>query len=96
MQNITLESVIHRSSEVMASHIDEDLVMMNIDRGQYYALDEIGADIWARLEQPTQVQDLCQQLQRQYSVNPVTCEADVLALLNDMYENDLLSLVSSK
>ena len=96
MQNITLESVIHRSSEVMASHIDEDLVMMNIDRGQYYALDEIGADIWARLEQPTQVQDLCQQLQRQYSVNPMTCEADVLALLNDMYENDLLSLVSSK
>jgi predicted aldo/keto reductase-like oxidoreductase len=95
MQNITLESVIHRSSEVMASHIDEDLVMMNIDRGQYYALDEIGADIWARLEQPTQVQDLCQQLQRQYSVNPVTCEADVLALLNDMYENDLLSLISS-
>jgi hypothetical protein len=96
MQNITLESVIHRSREVMASHIDEDLVMMNIDRGQYYALDEIGADIWARLEQPTQVQDLCQQLQRQYSVNPMTCEADVLALLNDMYENDLLSLVSRK
>ncbi|MBI1299807.1 lasso peptide biosynthesis PqqD family chaperone [bacterium] len=93
MQNITLESVIHRSSDVMASHIDEDLVMMNIDRGQYYALDEIGADIWARLEEPTQVQDLCHQLQRQYRVNPMTCEADVLALLNDMYENDLLSLV---
>ncbi|MBI1298544.1 PqqD family peptide modification chaperone [bacterium] len=46
-----------------------------------------------RLEQPTQVQDLCHQLQRQYRVNPMTCEADVLALLNDMYENDLLSLV---
>lgn len=90
MSDITLESVVRRSGDVMASQVDNELVMMDIERGMYYALNPVGAEIWARLAEPQQVADLCAQLQQEYAVDRATCEADVLAVLNDMAENGLL------
>lgn len=90
MRNITLESVVRRSSDVMASQVDNELVMMDIERGMYYALNPVGADLWERLAEPQQVADLCAQLMQQYDVDQATCEADVLAVLNDMAESGLL------
>jgi len=90
MSEITLESVVRRSSDVLASPVDDELVMMDIERGMYYALGAVGADIWERLAEPMKVADLCAQLQQEYDVTPAICEADVLAVLNDMAENGLL------
>lgn len=90
MSNITLESVVRRSSDVMVSQVDNELVMMDIERGMYYALNPVGADIWERLAEPQQVANLCARLQQDYAVDRATCEADVLAVLNDMAENGLL------
>jgi len=75
----------------MASPVDNELVMMDIERGMYYALNPVGSDIWERLAEPQKVADLCAQLQRVYVVDRATCEADVLAVLNDMAENGLLA-----
>lgn len=93
MSKITLETTVVRSSEVMASPVDHELVMMDIDAGAYYSLNRVGADIWNRLAEPLAVADLCTQLMQQYDVDQTTCEADVLALLNDMAENGLLRQV---
>ena len=90
MNSISLESVVRRSSDVMASQVDNELVMMDVERGMYYALNPVGADIWERLTEPQTVADLCAQLVQQYEVDRATCEADVLAVLNDMAGNGLL------
>ena len=90
MGDITLESVVRRAREVVANPVDNELVMMDIERGAYYALNAIGADIWERLAEPIQVADLCAQLQQEYNMALADCEADVLALLNDMATHGLL------
>ena len=90
MRDITLESIVRRSSDVMASQVDNELVMMDIEHGMYYALNPVGADIWNRLAEPQKVADLCAQLQGEYDVDQATCEADVLAVLNDMAGEGLL------
>lgn len=91
MNSISLESIVRRSSDVMASQVDNELVMMDVERGMYYALNPVGADIWERLAEPQTVADICAQLTQQYDVDQATCEADVLAVLNDMAENGLLA-----
>ena len=90
MCEITLNSVISRSSGVLASRVEEELVMMDIEQGMYYALNGVGNDIWERLAEPLRVADLCTQLQQKYAVEPAVCEADVLALLGEMAEHGLL------
>ena len=91
MSEITLNSTVVRSSDVMASPVDNELVMMDMERGAYYSLDRVGADIWNRLAAPLAVVDLCAQLMAQYDVDQATCEADVLAVLNEMAGNGLLA-----
>ena len=93
MNEITLEATVVRSNDVLASPVDNDLVMIDLERGMYYALNAIGADIWERLAQPVAVADLCDQLMQKYEVDRETCQADVLAVLNEMAANGLLAKV---
>ena len=90
---IYLESVVCRSSNILASRIEQDLVMMDIDQGMYYSLNPVGHDIWENLVEPLKVSDLCTQLQKEYAVDAAVCEADVLALLNDMASKGLIQLL---
>lgn len=91
MDEITLEATVVRCSDVIASPVDHELVMMDLERGMYYALNAVGADIWERLAQPIAVADLCSQLMQKYEVDRETCQADVLAVLNEMAANGLLA-----
>ena len=91
MREITLDATVVRAEDIMASPVDKELVMMSLERGMYYSLDPIGADIWERLAQPVAVADLCSQLMQKYEVDRETCEADVLAVLNDMAADGLLT-----
>lgn len=78
MREITLKSVVRRSSDVLASPVHDELVMMDVERGMYYALDGVGSDIWGRQAQSVRVADLCAQLQQKYAVEPAAREADAL------------------
>jgi len=84
MPTITSSSTIVRSDSILSSPVDSEIVMIDLQRGSYYGLDAVGADIWNRLAAPTRVAELCESLVREYDVDPATCEQDVLALLDDM------------
>ena len=90
MRDITLETVLRRSPDVLSSPVENELVMMDIERGMYYSLNAVGIDIWDRLAEPMQVVDLCAQLQQVYAVDRAACEADVLAILSDMASSGLV------
>ena len=87
---ITLNTTLVRSDNILASPVENALVMMDIEGGQYFSLDEIGTAIWERLAAPIQVGDLCAYLTQTYEVLPEVCERDVLALLNDMAGSGLV------
>lgn len=91
MNTITLDATVVRSSDIMSSPVDDELVMIDMERGLYYSLDRVGADIWSRLATPQTVTALCTHLLQRYEVDRATCEADVLAVLNEMAANGLLS-----
>jgi len=93
MNEITLGATVVRSNDVLVSPVDDELVMMDLERGMYYALNATGADIWARLAQPVAVADLCDQLMQKYEVDRATCQADVLTVLNEMAANGLLAKI---
>lgn len=94
MNPINLNTTVVRSTHILASPVDNALVMLDIEGGHYFSLDPIGADIWERLAEPISVADLCAQLVQVYEVEPNVCEADVLAVLNDMAADNLVSVPS--
>lgn len=93
MNPINLNTTVVRSTHILASPVDNALVMLDVEGGHYFSLDPIGADIWERLTEPVQVADLCAQLGQTYDVAATVCHNDVLNLLNDMSTDKLLVIV---
>jgi len=92
-QFLTANSRVMRSDQIMGSKMDNQLVMIDLESGNYFSLNAIAAEIWERLVEPIQVLDLCAALHERYVVSEERCLREVLALLGQMYEKNLLRLV---
>ena len=63
---------------------------MSIASGKYYGLDPIAEKIWNLLAKPRRAGEICDWLQERYQVEREQCEADVLALLQQMLREKLI------
>jgi hypothetical protein len=87
---IARTAVLRRTDEHVSAPLEESLVMMDIDAGKYYLLDDVAAFVWERLAQPTPVDALVGELCGRYDVTPERCEADVLPFLTQLHEKGLV------
>ena len=65
---------------VALTDLDDTIVMMDVDEGQYYELDPVGARIWGLLETGRSA-DICDTLAAEFAVDPDTCRRDTLEFL---------------
>lgn len=89
---VTLTTTIIRSPDCLAAKVDEELVLMSVERGLYLALDNIGSDIWQRIAEPCTIGDLCTALQIDYEAPRAAIEADVLELLATLAESGVVEV----
>jgi len=87
------DAVVVRASELESAAVDDDLVILNPDRNDYVALDAIGRRIWERLERPQPVRSLCAQLGEEFDGDPNQIAADVIAFLDELQGDGLISVV---
>ena len=87
---IAEKTVISRSPSVLVAEVDGEIVMMSIEKGRYFGLDDIGSDIWKRIEQPCSFAALVEALADDYDADRATIKADVTALLAQMAEQDVV------
>jgi len=89
-KGISIEDVVSWADGIVASDIDDEKVMMCIEKGQYYKLDPVGRRVWDMIETPVKVSDLISALLTKYDVDRETCEHDVLAFLEELHEGGIL------
>jgi hypothetical protein len=90
MTDLTLDTTVSRTDENLSSTLAEEEVVLNLENGIYYGLNDVGARVWALLETTDTPRKICDALQEEYEVERATLEADVLALLADMEEGGLI------
>lgn len=91
-KEITTNTVISQIEEIVTTDIDGETVMMSIENGEYYGLDDIGSRIWELIEHPVKVSDLIDTLLERFDVDRETCEIDVLKFLNELNEDRILEV----
>ncbi|HQH42040.1 MAG TPA: lasso peptide biosynthesis PqqD family chaperone [Bacteroidales bacterium] len=79
-----------RNPDLIFSDMDGETVMMSIQNGEYYGLDEVGSRIWQLLENPESAETLTQKLIEEYEVPQETCLSDVMEFLNILAEKQLI------
>ncbi len=91
---VTIDTVLVRTDHCLSSEVGDELVMMDVESGQYFSLDAIGCDIWNRLERQVRVGDLCAALEQAYAAPLEVITADVLRLLDRMAGEGLVKVVA--
>jgi hypothetical protein len=90
MPDIDPAKMVQRTEDQVSSDLDGETVLMSIQNGKYYGMDSIGSRIWALIEEPRQIQDLCDILAREYEVDPEQCKRDVFAFLEKLSTTNLV------
>jgi hypothetical protein len=92
MSRITTETIISRRKDgLLVSELGNEMVMMDIESGNYIGLNETGRVIWELIDQPLKVNDLIMQLLNRYEIGYEECSRDTLDYLNKMDEQKILS-----
>ena len=89
---ITELTRISRNSTVLTAQVDTEIVMMSIEQGRYFGLDDIGSDIWRRIDPPCSFGDLVDGLAEDYNVDRAIIVTDVRRLLDQMVEHNIVTL----
>jgi len=92
---ITLDSVLSQPAEQLATEVDGEVLMMNIESGNYFGLNEVASFIWRQLETPMSARALCAAIAGEFDVPSEQCEADTLAFLDGMVKDGLLQQVDA-
>ena len=90
---INNSSIITKTSDIITSKMDDELLMMSMKNNAYYGLNSVGRDIWELLESTQTLDSLCEALMKKYSVSLELCHDNVTALINRLEEKGLVQIV---
>lgn len=83
MNEFTQTALFVRSNDLLASDMDGDVVMMSIERGEYFGLNVVGARIWQALSKAVTVSEIATAICAEFEVAQDQCERDVQEFLKD-------------
>ena len=87
---LTEKTMLKANPEIIYSPIDDEVVMMNIDSGAYFGLDNIASVIWHKMDAPISYANVIESLLDEYDVDVATCKSEVSALIDKMIEEELV------
>ena len=83
-----------RNKEIITGQIQDEIVMMDIESGEYYSLNSVATRIWELLENEMNMQDLCNALLNEYDVEKEQCHKEAKEHLGKLIELKLVSKIS--
>jgi hypothetical protein len=84
------DSKLRRRDRVLAQRAAGQVVLLDLDGGQYYALDEVSGRIWDLCDGSRDVSAVVSEICRDYDAPAESVEEDVLAFLGEMVEEKLV------
>lgn len=82
-----------KGANIVHDIIDGEVVIINLDNGNYYSLDGAGADIWQGITEGCSLREITGRLLSHYAGDPQTIEAAVRGLAAEL-EMEALVVVS--
>lgn len=90
--NISLDTIVKRNQHIDTTDINGDKAMMNLEKGMYYALNDIGSRIWDLIGETTKVRDIIDNLLEEYDIEDVQCILEVKDYLDVLSKEELIVL----
>lgn len=92
--NLDPNTEVKLASNLLASNVSGEAVILSPKSGVYYGLNKTGASIWNWLQQPKKVAELRELLLAEYEVTPERCDRDLQEILQQLLDNELIEVVN--
>lgn len=87
---ISLDTIINKNLDIDDTDLDGEKVMMNLDKGEYFMMNEVGSRIWEIITEPMNVKGIIDALRSEYEVDEETCKDTVIDFLGRLNNADLI------
>ena len=79
-----------RNEQIIDGELDDNQVMMHLDKGKYFGLDPVAKKIWQLIENPKSIDEITSVLLDEFEVMPEQCLEDVQAFLEKAIQFDII------
>jgi hypothetical protein len=87
------QQILKKTQDTPWNVIDNEVVVLNLDSGHYYILNETGCRIWEMLDGNKTVADIAAGLCQEYDVTEKKAMRDTGKILEDLLAEKLVELV---
>ena len=78
---------------IATADLDGEAVLLDVNSGKYFGLNEVGARIMELLQEPTSVGDVMNVLLEEFNTDKDSMSEDLQAFLGKMVEHQLIQVV---
>ena len=89
---LAAESLISAHPEQLSSELDGETILLQMNSGLYYGLNEMGAAIWGMIQSPKTFQEIQSDLLESYEVSAEVCKQEVEKLLSELHAAGLIEV----
>jgi PqqD family protein of HPr-rel-A system len=87
------EARVVAASDLVATEVDNEVVILSLRSGEYHGLNPVAASIWSLVQEPSTIAEVCDSLLAEYDgVTAEQCEEQVLATLTRLRELGLVEV----
>lgn len=89
---VNIKSKVYKSKEIDTTDLNGDKVMMDLEKGKYFALNSIGSRIWDLIDDESTVGSIIYTLLNEYNIDKETCEKSVIEFMDKLNKQKLITL----
>jgi len=87
---MTFENMYEIPDQIVAREVGGETVILDLNRGMYCGLNDVGARCWALLATGVSVESAVQTMHSEYDVDLSVLEADILSLIDELVSKSLV------
>jgi hypothetical protein len=90
MADVSLTNIVRISDDVVFRELDGEAVLLNLETGTYFGLDEVGSRIWQFIEQYGSLSTVLDEIVREFDVDRPVAERDLIDLVGQLVSRGLV------
>ncbi len=88
-------TVFRRSSRQVSCDLNGEAAILHLDQSVYFGLQGVGAQVWMALEKPQSLASLSRMVCKEFDVDAVRSEADLVKFLSELQAAGLVERVDA-
>ena len=89
---ITLDTTITVPEDIIFRELDGEAVLLNLETGIYFGLDDVGTRIWQLLDEHLSLRIVLECLQTEFDAGPEVLASDLIELADTLSSKGLIRI----